>query len=489
MCEDIGCQANGGSGMKRNNLVIFTFLILSVLMVRCEEFKEFKTEPYDGGLVITKYTGNEKDVKIPERKGKKEIIGIYGTAFQENNKIETVFIPDTITFIGRYSFKGCSSLKSINIPDSVKEILSFTFDHCTSLISINIPDSVTEIQEAAFNNCTSLTNIYIPDSVEIIGKGAFLDCVNLKNIYFSDNLIDIGENAFKGCKSLVSIELPAALKKIGSNAFSDCISLENVSVFSSDLEYDSVRFTFNNCSNIKSVTGTGKFVTALQREIQSWTHDLYVSKRVEEYRKIENPTINDEFILNKEIFPEVENYYIEFLKMEDYLPQNANTLPVPTGGFSKTPNGKFLFINTFDYSGNTLGYAFVNKGNYYLDFYMMREFEKGLDPSMAKRFVPDDLAEVEFIVLITHRADQELKYTTIGGGPANYTVYTTNAIVDVYRINQAHDLFVKTENLGIIQSGSKSYFMNLGSISYVGTDRKNITDLVMAKLGDIVQKR
>lgn len=91
-----------------------------------------------------------------------------------------------------------------NIPDSVTSIGDYAFRDCTSLESINIPDSVTSIGYCAFYGCTGLKSIVIPDSVESIGKRAFRDCTGLKSIVIPDSVKWIGNFAFKNCTNLSS---------------------------------------------------------------------------------------------------------------------------------------------------------------------------------------------------------------------------------------------------------------------------------------------
>ena len=76
-------------------------------------------------------------------------------------------IPDGVTEIGDWAFKGCKSLKSITIPDSVTIIGYCSFEGCISLESITIPDGVTEIGNGAFFGCTGLRRMSLPENVEI----------------------------------------------------------------------------------------------------------------------------------------------------------------------------------------------------------------------------------------------------------------------------------------------------------------------------------
>lgn len=82
-------------------------------------------------------------------------------------------IPQSVTSIGQYAFRGCSMLESVNIPASVTSIGYSAFSGCTSLESVRIPASVTSISNSAFEDCTSLVSITIPSSVTEIRDSAF----------------------------------------------------------------------------------------------------------------------------------------------------------------------------------------------------------------------------------------------------------------------------------------------------------------------------
>ncbi len=105
-------------------------------------------------------------------------------------------IPDSVTIINSYAFKGCNNLTSIKISDNITEIYENTFSYCNNLTSIEIPDSVTSIGTEAFFGCHSLTSITIPNSVTSIDNHAFASCQNLSTIYFCGDAPEINAYVF-----------------------------------------------------------------------------------------------------------------------------------------------------------------------------------------------------------------------------------------------------------------------------------------------------
>ena len=63
-----------------------------------------------------------------------------------------------------------------SIPISKYESPS-AFEGDETLSRVNIPDGVTHIGDKAFKDCTNLSRIVIPDSVTSIGKNAFYNCI------------------------------------------------------------------------------------------------------------------------------------------------------------------------------------------------------------------------------------------------------------------------------------------------------------------------
>ena len=87
------------------------------------------------------------------------------------NKIKKVVIEDGITYVGSWSFEGCTRLKEAVLADSVKTIAPFSFKD-TALTGINIPKKVQIIGNAAFLN-TAMTYVIIPESITSMGSETY----------------------------------------------------------------------------------------------------------------------------------------------------------------------------------------------------------------------------------------------------------------------------------------------------------------------------
>ena len=98
-----------------------------------------------------------------------------------------IFIPNTVTVIGKNAFKDCTKAVYIKIPNSVRTIEDDAFSGCTSIKSLVIPQSVTSLGKCAFENCTSLESITMPNGDISIGSKVFYGCTSLTKITVSDN--------------------------------------------------------------------------------------------------------------------------------------------------------------------------------------------------------------------------------------------------------------------------------------------------------------
>lgn len=121
-----------------------------------EDIKDFSPINYCPNTMISK---DQKKLVVIELN--------YDSEWEENKKIEKVILLNSVTMIGRNTFRDFTSLQKVVIPNSVKQIDSSTFKGCTSLEQIVIPDSVIEIGSNAFCFCTALQEIVLPKSLAV----------------------------------------------------------------------------------------------------------------------------------------------------------------------------------------------------------------------------------------------------------------------------------------------------------------------------------
>lgn len=172
-------------------------------------------------------------------------------AFRWCSSLESVIIPNSVKSIEEYAFWGCESLREVTLPDSIRVIRKEAFKNCKSLRTVFIPESVTEIGEGSFSHCTSLQSIYIPNSVKRIGAFAFSCCDSIRKIRIPNSVTELEGCCFTCCDSLESVYIPESVKKIGSSAFQKCKSLRTINIPPSITEVDG--WLLSGCCSLQSI--------------------------------------------------------------------------------------------------------------------------------------------------------------------------------------------------------------------------------------------
>ncbi|MCI6616952.1 leucine-rich repeat protein [Ruminococcus sp.] len=240
----------------------------------------------DGTASITNYSGYDTELTIPSEIDGYKVTSIGIAAFEWNNSLTSVTIPDCVTSIGSSAFYECDNLTSIQLPNGLNRIENWTFESCTGLTNIIIPNGVVSIGTRAFSDCASLSSIIIPDNVTTIDDMAFYNCDNLTNISIPKNVESIGYEAFGNSKNLASISvdennpnyasldgvlfsknlktlicypagktntyyvIPNCVTEISESAFSGCNNLESITITENITQID----TFNlSLGNLKAI--------------------------------------------------------------------------------------------------------------------------------------------------------------------------------------------------------------------------------------------
>ena len=143
-------------------------------------------------------------------------------------------IPNGITGIFTYAFRGCIGLTSMTIPNSVMSIGEQAFCNCQGLTSVTIPKSVTSIGKRAFKDCRGLTAVHISDLDAWFGidfnhnnlsnplnwaHHLYLNGEEIKNLVVPSSVSNIHEFAFYGCTGFTSVTIPNSVTSIGQYAF------------------------------------------------------------------------------------------------------------------------------------------------------------------------------------------------------------------------------------------------------------------------------
>ena len=141
-------------------------------------------------------------------------VGVFAQA-----AIRHIILPTGLTYLGRETFSGCSSLEEIDLPNGITEIKSRTFSGCSALKKILLPDGLKTIGDYAISGCSKLQNITLPVNVTIIFDHAFYSCKMLRDIQLNEGLLVIDNGVFENCNAMTEITLPSTLNSIGTKVF------------------------------------------------------------------------------------------------------------------------------------------------------------------------------------------------------------------------------------------------------------------------------
>ena len=103
----------------------------------------------NGSAVITAYTGNEREVSVPDTLGGYPVRAISDRAFADRITLLSVELPDGMTSVGWFAFSGCIALERVVLPASVTSIAYGAFENCPASLLLLCPVNSYAAQYAA----------------------------------------------------------------------------------------------------------------------------------------------------------------------------------------------------------------------------------------------------------------------------------------------------------------------------------------------------
>ncbi len=191
------------------------------------------------------------DVSIPAEYNGLPVAYIESEAFYCCVEIKNLTIPESIKLIGDAAFRGCIGLTSITISSNALETIGdYAFVNCKSLKSITIPNSAIYIGKESFKYCSSLETLSLP----FVGSSRINHYVGFRNQYFyhifgeksatypeepipeslktviiTDDT-EISQNAFAGCGTIENIIISGNITNIATGAFAYCSGLKSITL-------------------------------------------------------------------------------------------------------------------------------------------------------------------------------------------------------------------------------------------------------------------
>lgn len=214
-------------------------------------------------------------LEIPKEIEGSPVRSIGEGAFQFNENIEEVVLPEGLKYVNKNAFLMCKNLKKVIFPDTLCYIGDTAFSHvditfldlgkgevtfgnsvfayCPSLSTVYMPAKVVDIGEKMFSYCINLVEVYIPEHMDTVGVRMFENCMSLRWVDLTEGIKWIRDGAFENCYNLKDATIPNGAISVGNRAFFNCISINELRL-GTGVKRVGIS-AFENCKKLKEVTG------------------------------------------------------------------------------------------------------------------------------------------------------------------------------------------------------------------------------------------
>lgn len=210
--DDFGCFKHSGTdfsnvtycykGEEHSESVLAAVLAAPEL---AEDFDIWMNEL--GKIVILNYKGSDTVVDLRKYKTEVPITELSYSVFNDNDKITSVILCDSVISVDDEAFVGCSSLESLTLSEKLQSIDFRQFETCESFKEIIIPEANNKyIYKDGMVFSKNLKTLYyvmedyteftIPEMVENVDSNAFCGLVNLKKLVVTKSVKELPNGVF-----------------------------------------------------------------------------------------------------------------------------------------------------------------------------------------------------------------------------------------------------------------------------------------------------
>lgn len=265
------------------------------------------------------YYGKGGKVTIPKSLN---VYYIYEEAFQDNDNIVELEISSPCTEIQPYAFANMKALRRVVLPDTISYVYRYAFYGCTNLEQIDLHSRWISFGTACFAGCTSLKYI---NNVQLLHglKKEDVQILDLEEntdfLRISAHLTSISDETFRGCSALSELDI-TQLRVAGRRAFADCGGLTRVILSRFTAMGDEM---FKGCSKLSELV----YTDVTSGDLGAITYDGVASPFAG--CNITKITFSDSATYASERADDVQVLYTDDKKTLVRVGQNATSFTVP----------------------------------------------------------------------------------------------------------------------------------------------------------------
>ena len=156
----------------------------------------------DEKVTITKYTGSDEELVIPDTLGGYPVVAIGERAFRNNSSIKKIRFADSIETIGNLAFYQCKTLEEVNLGNGVKTLVGSSFSNCGTIGTLIIGKSLAVVGTNTFNGTTI-------DTIKYKGTSEEWSAITVET---GNNRFEIATIVFNYCEHNI-VNVPAVAAK------------------------------------------------------------------------------------------------------------------------------------------------------------------------------------------------------------------------------------------------------------------------------------